>query len=261
MKTVRAALRHPSTPVRRRPGSPRIIPLVPYVVVALAAGVAVAGLADGAREHGDLSNLDPQVMTAATGERSPTLTTIAQAVSTVGSEAAVAVLSVVLLAWLALVRRERTQALVVGASLAGAAAITVVLKHAVGRARPGSAVVLGPVDTGFSFPSGHTLLSTVFLGLVALLLSARARSAASRLALLAPWLLGAATVGASRIYLGYHWMTDVLAGWMVGVLVLSLAAMALRGTRHSPSAQGRSGPRLARAGDHREVDDGASAAR
>lgn len=85
--------------------------------------------------------------------------------------------------------------------------------------------MLGPVDSSYAFPSGHTLNATVFFGLVAALALTRVRSRLGRVAVVLAWLGASLAVGASRLYLGYHWLTDVLAGWSIAAVVLSLAAI------------------------------------
>jgi undecaprenyl-diphosphatase len=102
------------------------------------------------------------------------------------------------------------------------------LKIAIGRERPD---LLEPliVERGFSFPSGHSALGMVAYGILAVLVS---RSRLPR-----PWrtaivvILGAlvALIGISRIWLGVHYPTDVIAGWVAGgVIVLAYAAVTRR---------------------------------
>ncbi len=80
-------------------------------------------------------------------------------------------------------------------------------------------VVYGDVG-GLSFPSGHVLTYLVFCGFLAYLAYTRVRQAALRRALLA-FLLGLiALVGPSRVFLGQHWFTDVLASYQLGTAVL-----------------------------------------
>jgi undecaprenyl-diphosphatase len=115
--------------------------------------------------------------------------------------------------------------------MAVGAGATLVVKHLVARTRPPASVMLGPVDTGFSFPSGHTTYSTVFFGLVAALLLARLHGTAPRVGIALAWVLASGAVGLSRLYLGYHWMTDVLAGWSIATAVLALAGAVVLLTR------------------------------
>ena len=88
-----------------------------------------------------------------------------------------------------------------------------------------------------SFPSGHTLNSTVFLGLAVILLLPLIHRRASRIASMAGAMLLALAIGWSRIYLGYHWTTDVIASWLLALAILVGAAAA---TRFAPSGRARS---------------------
>lgn len=109
--------------------------------------------------------------------------------------------------------------------MVASAALTLLVKTLVERTRPPTATMLGPVDSSYAFPSGHTLNATVFFGLVAALALTRVRSRLGRVAVVLAWLGASLAVGASRLYLGYHWLTDVLAGWSIAAVVLSLAAI------------------------------------
>jgi undecaprenyl-diphosphatase len=199
---------------------------------------------DGVGERGDLSAYDPTVTADAVHLRTPVLTILAEVVTMVGSEAAVGLLTAGVVVWLAVRRRDRLRALHFGATMAVSAAVTLGVKHLVGRGRPPASVVLGPVDNGYSFPSGHTLFSTVFFGLVALLVADRlAGRRGGRALAVVGWVVASVTVGASRIYLGYHWFTDVAAGWVLGVLVLALAVAALGLLHHRGAARRSAAPR------------------
>lgn len=110
---------------------------------------------------------------------------------------------------------KRASAILVFASIAGGVALSTVLKRSFDRPRPDVVAHLVDVHT-LSFPSGHAMLSAVtYLTLGALLARTERRlvlrayfvSAAIGLTLL---------VGLSRIYLGVHYPTDVLAGWSAG---------------------------------------------
>jgi len=96
-----------------------------------------------------------------------------------------------------------------GLALSGAVVLSWSLKHLMQVPRP---YLNGfPVRPTWSFPSGHTLYGTCFYGYLAARLWGRHRPAA-----LALWGL-VFLVGWSRLGLGVHWVTDVMAGWLVGV--------------------------------------------
>ncbi|WP_406832249.1 phosphatase PAP2 family protein [Pedococcus sp. KACC 23699] len=220
----------PAPQLRLRDGGSARLSRTPALAGAGVTAVALAGFAglvDGVSEHADLASYDPGITSSVAGLRLPGLTFAAEVVSTVGSEVAIGLLTVGALAWLWFARRDRLRALLFGAAMAGAAALTLGVKHLLGRHRPPAAFVVGPVDNGYSFPSGHTLFSTVFLGLVVMLVVWPRGGRPARVATVAAWVIGSVAIGASRVYLGYHWTTDVIAGWVLAVAVLGMALVAL----------------------------------
>ncbi|GAB3077925.1 phosphatase PAP2 family protein [Pedococcus soli] len=212
--------------------------------VAAAALAGFAGLVDGVTENADLTSYDPGIASSVADLRVPGLTFAAEVVSTVGSEVAIGLLTVVTLALLWFVWRERARAVLFGATMAAAGVLTLGVKHLLGRHRPPAAFVVGPVDTGYSFPSGHTLFSTVFIGLVVMLVLWPRAHRRGRVAAVAAWALASAAIGASRVYLGYHWTTDVIAGWVlaVGVLGLALTVGSARQQQHDVRGSAHAGP-------------------
>ncbi|MBQ1092559.1 phosphatase PAP2 family protein [Streptomyces sp. B93] len=124
--------------------------------------------------------------------------------------------------WLAWRRSTRWTA---GWLLAAVALGTVVqqsLKAAVGRARP---VWPDPVDSAHyaAFPSGHAMTATVVCGLLLWLLHRHGVDRALWRAALALALVSVIGVGLTRVWLGVHWFTDVVGGWLVGALVVAAA--------------------------------------
>jgi undecaprenyl-diphosphatase len=101
-------------------------------------------------------------------------------------------------------------------NLAGAVVLDLTLKFAFHRSRP--VPFFGPVPRTYSFPSGHSLFSFCFYGVLAGLLAGRVRSVPARVLI---WLTAALLVlaiGLSRIYLGVHYPSDVIAGYLAGTI-------------------------------------------
>ncbi|MGE0667979.1 MAG: phosphatase PAP2 family protein [Sphingomonadales bacterium] len=129
--------------------------------------------------------------------------------------AAVLILIVALSAGYLVLDGKRASAALLLASVIGGSAMSQLMKAVFGRARPDIVPHL-MTETSLSFPSGHAMNSAVlYLTLGALL--ARAQDGRRQQAyVFGAALLVALIVGLSRVYLGVHWPTDVLAGWSVG---------------------------------------------
>jgi len=105
----------------------------------------------------------------------------------------------------------------------GAEVLNGALKLAFHRPRPELAFL--HLDT-YSFPSGHSTAATVAYGALAFLLWPAARTARRRVALVAAAVCLVALVGFSRLYLGVHYLSDVLGGFALGATWLSLCLFA-----------------------------------
>lgn len=124
---------------------------------------------------------------------------------------------VVAVAGLLLVMRHRLTALaLMGAALTGSWTVTL-LKNHVGRARP-TIVPHWAVVNNESFPSGHATSSAVIYLTLAALAGLVVRDRAARAYLLGLAIVLTGAIGVSRVYLGVHWPSDVLAGWSFGTL-------------------------------------------
>ncbi len=146
-------------------------------------------------------------------------TTLARVLSTLGSQ-----IVLLPLAWAValalLVRRRFTLAALLIAAWGGALLLYSLIKYFVHRPRPPSVIWLTDVGRTTSFPSGHatqSLATFVALGLVGTAWISKARWPG----LLLPLVL-AAGVGWSRVYLGVHWTSDVVAGWLIAAAWITM---------------------------------------
>ena len=144
----------------------------------------------------------------------PWLTTAATDVTALGSITVLSIIVILVCGLVFSLRRVREGLLLLAAS-SGGVLLTMLLKDVFQRDRPPIALHLVPAVNA-SFPSGHaTLSATVYLTLGVLVGHIAQRRRVRVYALSAAVAL-ALTVGCSRVYLGVHWPTDVLAGWCVG---------------------------------------------
>jgi undecaprenyl-diphosphatase len=118
-------------------------------------------------------------------------------------------------------RKRFADIAILATSLVGAQLLSSFVKFVISRPRPDLVSHESQIYSA-SFPSGHSLMSTVAYVTLALLLVADVDDRRIReLLLIAAWIVSFA-VGCSRIYLGVHWPSDVLAGWAVGALWMLL---------------------------------------
>lgn len=129
---------------------------------------------------------------------------------------------VLLLAW----RRHAREGLFAGLATGGSALLNIAAKHAFARTRPDLWLSIAP-ETSYSFPSGHAM-GSMTLAAVAILLAWPTRW---RCAIAVPAVVLALLVGFSRIYLGVHYPSDILAGW-AAALVWTVGVYALVFNRH-----------------------------
>ena len=124
-----------------------------------------------------------------------------------------------------LIRGWRRGAVLVLVTLAGAAVLDVGLKELFARARPQSFFDYYRTPESFSFPSGHALFAVCFFGGLAVLLSHRLRGRPAQIAVWAIALVLIILIGASRVYLGVHYPTDVMGGFAVGTIWVTSVAL------------------------------------
>lgn len=196
------------------------------IIVFVLAMTGFIALSDAVSEHNGLTSADPHIAHDVLAHRSDTVTAMAHVLTFIGSEPVVGAAMLALVAWL-IARRRFQEAVVVAIGIAGSAAMTVGIKLAVERSRPPTLDRLGAVDHSFSFPSGHTLNSAVALGLIVLVVAPRLPHRSGRTTLTFFAALTAFGIGASRVYLGYHWATDVLASWLLAIAWLMVLRIAL----------------------------------
>ena len=165
-----------------------------------------------------LDAFDQRVFHALTAVRNPALDALFGLVTNLGSSAALAVLVIILFWYL---RKTGKAPLAWGAILAYVLAqlLSNALKLAVGRPRPPLATLAGSES---SFPSGHATLSAAVLFYIAFVVtSAEPRMKVPAYAAAA---LAAVAVAFSRVWLGEHWLSDTVAGFILGSLVAFAAA-------------------------------------
>jgi undecaprenyl-diphosphatase len=193
-------------------------------------------------EHSSAVNgFDRHVTSVVVAHRGPALDSVMKAVTWLGSWVALVVVGVVIVV-LTVRRRLPLLALVLAvAAWGGEAAGVWIGKHVVQRSRPPQQIWL--VHThGWSWPSGHTAVAVVVFGASALVVTLVTRSGPARIVAWSLAAIAVALVAFSRLELGVHWLTDLLASlvfvssWLVIIAVLFSSSMRAQRADWSPEA-------------------------
>ncbi len=189
-------------------------------IAGAAAGIWAFGAISSEVVEGDTQAFDRRVLLSMrhSGDSSPrgpqAVQEAARDITALGGPAVLSFLTLAVGTYLLLDGKKRMALFVVG-SIASGLLLSTTLKTAVNRPRPDIVPHLVTVSTS-SFPSGHSMMSALtYLTLGALLARSQERKRLKAFAMLAAAML-TLLVGLSRVYLGVHWPTDVLAGWTAG---------------------------------------------
>jgi membrane-associated phospholipid phosphatase len=215
-----------------------------FLVVALGGALLFAELLREVAGHTGLTvTLDPWLARAIAIHRVGWLAVLFSILTWLGSAVFLIPLGLAVIAWLWLRRHTLRVAILLAVAIGGAAGLYDIAKPLVRRLRPEAALQYGGPDEGWAFPSGHATQSASFYAMLVVVLSAYAWPRRR-----VPLALAAAAIvlviAASRLYLGVHWLTDVVAGLGLGLtwfaIVMAVAELIER--RRSAKAGGSSAP-------------------
>jgi len=205
---------------RLDPSSPRGFWLTFTLAIAALAVWAFAGLTQDVVAHDEMALVDPQFESWVVAHRIGWVSSAMQIVTWLGSTAIIVPLMLGAAVGFVTRRRDWRSAALLVIAVAGAAGLYEFVKPVVGEPRPPATIWIGHFG-GAAFPSGHATQGVAFYGMLALLLS-RGRSLRARALIWTSAAVIALAIGASRIYLGAHWLSDVLAGYALGTAWVAL---------------------------------------
>lgn len=146
--------------------------------------------------------------------RAPTLTTILIIITNLGS--AITLISLTILS-IILIKNKKI-GLCISLNLIISTLLNVILKNTVQRPRPEGYRLID--ESGYSFPSGHSMVNTAFYGLLIYLVLRNVKNSKLKYTLVILISLLIIGIGFSRIYLGVHYASDVLAGFLISIAYL-----------------------------------------
>ncbi len=195
-------------------------------VLAVGAASGFFLLAHAVLSRADLLAADLEAQHWTRAVISPALTTFMVVVTELGTPYVLAALSITVIAWL-LETHSRRRLVAFVATMAGGGLLNQVLKGIFQRPRPGTSLAF---SDGWSFPSGHSMASMLFFGSLCYVvwftphLSRTVRGAA-----LVTCISLAVIVGVSRVYLGVHYLTDVVGGYLAALCWMGICLSTTEG--------------------------------
>jgi membrane-associated phospholipid phosphatase len=212
---------------RLREGVPSALFLFACALVLLVVLVALGWLLSKVLSHDAVGRDDADVSRWLASRRNRDLNEVTSLTTKLAETLTITVLAVLAVAVTAWVWRRWREPMLVAVAVAGEVTIFVTVTLLVDRARP-PVKHLDAAPPTSSFPSGHTAAAVALYGALAVLASERARSALVRGLFIALAVLVPLVVAASRMYRGMHYLSDVLAGLLLGWLWLLACVRGIR---------------------------------
>lgn len=213
-----------------------VITAVVGISVAVVLIITGAEVYDAVEDGDGIAGLDRPALNDAMALRTATNTRVITWFTHLGGPVGMSIIAGVVTVLMVWRWRARTPLLLMLLAVAGSLTMTSVGKAVVGRARPPLVDAVPPYEYAFSFPSGHALNSTVISTIVAYLVITHLRSRVARVLTGLAAVVWSVAMGLSRVFLGHHWLTDVIFAWVAG---LAWAGLLITAHRLLLTLQGR----------------------
>lgn len=233
---LRHGLARISAWARRRPGrswqrfaravapeNPRSVAIVLFVAILFISLIAIANLALRAASADAVSNMDISMFRLMSEMRNAPADEIMIVITMLGDTLVMAALAATIIAWL-IWRKAYRAAYAASFAIIAAKLFELAVKYAIQKPRPLDLAYSG-VEL-FSFPSGHATMAAVTFGILAVLVS-HSMGRWGRALVYAICAIIVVAIAYSRVYLGAHWLSDVLAGMLFGTVMMAAFGVAI----------------------------------
>lgn len=205
------------------PDNPRSVLIVLFAAIIFACLIGLGNLAIRATSANAISNMDISMFTLMREMRNAPADEIMIVLTMLGDVVVMAMLSVTIIAWLVW-RKAYRAALAAAIAIAAAKLFEILVKVGIQRPRP-IELAYNSADY-FSFPSGHATMAAVIFGILAVLVS-HSMGRWGRALVYGTCAAAVVAIGYSRVYLGAHWLSDVLAGLLFGTVIAAAFGVAI----------------------------------
>lgn len=203
--------------------------VLPGFVLVVAGLIAFLGILDAVLEGDDISSWDQPVLDWMVSIRTPALTDVMTFVTNMFGPVVLPIIVVIACVIWGLVSKKWRDPILLASAMVMSTVLAAIVKILVERPRPDEALQIVPgFETSFSFPSGHSTGASTLVLATGYLLWRRRGGKRSFAVWMAGTVMVIALVGGSRLYLGYHFLSDVMAGACLGLITLGLVVSASR---------------------------------
>ncbi|MEI7689395.1 MAG: phosphatase PAP2 family protein [Candidatus Saccharibacteria bacterium] len=208
-------------PVIKKPWKTRTSIIVAILSVIIGGTILAISYIGASKDLG-IGSFNESILQFMLSLRQPGMNGIMTTVTVAASAAAITIMVIlVTIIWISY-KRELWRPIVLSVSVITASILSTILKTTTMISRPAEISMVPPIETDWGFPSGHTLAIIVFLLVFGYLVCSRRSSVLSIVNWLSATVIGTAIIAISRLYLGYHWLTDIVASVGLGLLVFGV---------------------------------------
>lgn len=205
------------------PDNPRSVLIVLFAAIVFTGVIALANLGLRAASGNAVSNMDVSIASLMRESRNAPADEIMTVITMMGDTLVMTALALAILGWLVWHKAYRA-AWAAGIAIVAAKCFELAVKIGIQRARPMELSYSGA--SAFSFPSGHATMAAVIFGILAVLVS-HSMGRWGRAVVYAVCGVLVVAIAYSRVYLGAHWFSDVLAGLVFGVVMMAAFGVAI----------------------------------
>ena len=191
-------------------------------------GWAFAEVYEAVTENNGIAGFDQPVLSWMVASRTPVFTTLVNWFTQTGGPIGMPIIAVVVTAILMRASHSIRPLILTLVAGGGSLAMTIAIKSLVGRQRPPLAEAVPPYESSASFPSGHALNAIVITGILVYSTLLVVRTSRARWITTVVGAAYALLIGLSRVYLGHHWLSDVIGAWLLGLAWLAVVIVAHR---------------------------------
>jgi len=192
-------------------------------IISLVLGTVIFVLAYiGMHQNSGIGVFNQPVLSFIIENRDPNITNIMKIITVLANPLSFATAIFVIAFIWAACKREIWRPILLASAMGIATVLSTLLKILIMNNRPAQTNMVLPFELDYSFPSGHTIGITVFLLVLGYLMCSRHSSGSRSFGWVIITIIGVSAVAISRLYLGYHWLTDVVASIGLGLIILAI---------------------------------------